>query len=296
MATLFDLVIKSFTELGTLRSGTATGGATNTIIDTSGLKNVDDQYYEEGTAFIMYDAGGAGAAPQGEFSVVSKHEKLTSTLTLQNALSAAVVSGDKYGVAIRRYPLDRMVEKINMVLFSDVYIPLSDSTSLTVVADQLEYALPTGVGLDLREVYVAQNATADQEDWVPITNYEIRYTNTGTAKEIMFESSLDRYGAAGNKIMFVYGSRHPDLRIASDTLNEFVHPDIVVYRACRDALQEYVDRTRLTHYGRKLDDLNQKAEAALATHPLPPIPPRKSKIRRVSRAFMNNIDNFSSWR
>lgn len=296
MPTLFDLAVKCMTELGTMRTGTATNGATNTIVDTNGLKNVDDEYYEEGTAFIMYDAGGSSAAPQGEFSVVSKHEKLSSTLTLRDALTAAVVAGDKYGVATRRFPIDRIIEKINMVLFSDIYIPLTDSSSLTVVAGQLEYTLPTGVGLDLREVLVARSSTADKEDWTPISNYGIRYTTTGTANEIVFEKSLDNYGSAGNKIMFVYGSRHPDLRVSSDALNEFVHPDIVVYRACRDALQEYTDRTRLKHYTRKLDDLNNKAENALATHPLPPVPPRRAKVRTVSRQFFGNIDNVSSWR
>jgi hypothetical protein len=78
-------------------------------------------------------------------------------------------------------------------------------------------------------------------------------------------------------------------------LNEVVHPDIVVYAAARDALQEYADRTRLKHLGRKIDDLNLKAERASEAHRLPPIPLRSARITRFSRSFTRDIDNISRY-
>lgn len=50
--TLFDLVWRCMVELGTARTGTATGGSETTLIDTNGLKLVDNDYFNEGSLFI----------------------------------------------------------------------------------------------------------------------------------------------------------------------------------------------------------------------------------------------------
>lgn len=278
-------------ELGVARTGTATGGSTSTIIDTARLKDVDDDYYNDGTMFILKDAGGAGAAPQKEFLEVANFSKLTSTLSARSGetFSAAVVATDVYGVSNRRFPLHRIIEKLNMILFSDIYFAQED-VSLTTVQSQLEYVLPSAAMLDLREVWVSQETTSLQEDWIPVLNYEMR-RYSGSEKRLVLQNELE----ASQTIRLIYGAPHPDLRVASDELNEEIHPDIVVYAACRDALQEYVDRTRLKHLQRKIDDLNLKAQRASDAHPIPPLPNRKAKVTRVSRSFFGNMDNITRY-
>lgn len=288
--TLFDLAWKTLVELGVTRTGTATNGATNTIVDTNGLKNIDNDYYNEGTAFVLYDAGGADAAPQGEFSIVSDYAKLTNTLTLQNALTAAVAASDKYGVASSRFQLHAVIETINLNLFADVYIPKVD-TSLTTVSGQLEYTLPTGVDVNLLDVLVATDTTSLQEDPKPVLNWEIKWNATGTAQTLFLHQALP----AGMKMYLVYGARHPDLRVASDKLDEAVHPDIVVFAAARDLLQAYVNKTRLKNFDRKLEVLDIKAQRAMDEHPLPPLPGRRARVPVFTRAWYNQISNIERY-
>lgn len=287
--TLFDLVLRMLTELGTLRTGTVTGGTTSTIIDTNMLDQVDDAYYDNGTAFIIWDAAGASAAPQGEFSIVDTSDKVTSTLNLRSALTVAPGAGDKYGVANSRFPLDRVVEKINMRLFSMIYIPQND-VSLTTVGDQTEYSLPAAAAVDLRQVFIARSTDSADYDEVEWNNYRIAHADTAGTHKLVF----DRDFPSGYRIRLVYGGRHPDLRVASDKLSEFVHPDIVVYSAASDALQEYKDRTRLRTLDSKIEDLRLKAERSIQMHPLPPLPLRKARTLRISRSSAINPPNITN--
>jgi hypothetical protein len=109
--TLFDLTLELARILGTVREGVATGGSTTTIVDTV-ARTEDDDAFNGGTAWITYDAGGAGAAPQGEYQIVSDFTASSDTITTA-AFSAAIASGDRYAVAGLRYPLDLLIQKIN---------------------------------------------------------------------------------------------------------------------------------------------------------------------------------------
>lgn len=285
---LFDLALQCMNELGTLRSGTATGGSTNTIVDANGLKLIDDQYYDEGTAFITYDAGGSSAAPEKEFSIVASHSKGSTQLEVQDQFSAAVVAGDGYSVANRRFTLNTIIDRINMRLFADIYIPQTD-TSLTTVSEQLAYTLPTPAALDLRQVFVAQSTVSAQENWKKVLNWQIKPADTGGTHQLVLESPI----TAGYSLLLLYGGRHPRLRVASDQLSEFVHPHIVVYGACADAMQAYKDKTRLQHLDQKIDDLRLKAEEARSNYPLPRIPSRDSHLVTFSRGARFDPDNVS---
>ena len=45
-----------------------------------------------GTAWVIYDGGAAGAAPENEYSVVSDFANSTGTVTLRTTLTAAVAA------------------------------------------------------------------------------------------------------------------------------------------------------------------------------------------------------------
>jgi len=78
--TLFELIRDVASHVGALVEGVATGGSTTTIIDTV-VRTEPDDYWNGGDALIIYDAGGAGAAPQGEIKRITDFVSSTSTIT-----------------------------------------------------------------------------------------------------------------------------------------------------------------------------------------------------------------------
>ena len=60
-------------------------------------------------------AGGARAAPEGEFGRVSAYVDETGTLTV-DTLTAAVGAGDLYGLVSEYFPLQQMIVLANLAL------------------------------------------------------------------------------------------------------------------------------------------------------------------------------------
>ena len=81
-------------EVGFFLEGVATGGSTSTIADTSsdGPDSYDDNVLTGKWAYVTTDAGGSGAAPEGEARKVSSVS--TTTLTVNTNWSATTASGD----------------------------------------------------------------------------------------------------------------------------------------------------------------------------------------------------------
>jgi hypothetical protein len=99
---LSEIVEGTLRKLGALQVNVATGGTTTTIVD-SDLGGSDDDF-NGGTAIIIRDSAGAGAAPENEFSEVTDYATGTGTLTV-NTLTVAPASGDVYGVSTGKdYP------------------------------------------------------------------------------------------------------------------------------------------------------------------------------------------------
>jgi hypothetical protein len=277
---LFDLVWKVVVELGTARTGTATGGTTTTLIDTDALRLTENDYYNEGTLFILKDQAGAGGAPENEFGKIKDFTQTTKTVLLYDALTVAPAAGDTYGVANRRFPLFLIREKINNALFMDGYIPGED-TSITTVASQTEYTLPSGVSRDLRQVLVSTNDDSNMNEWTPVVNFDVQKTATGTGDTLVLAYELE----AGQTLWIRYAKQHDEMTVASDELDEAIHPDRIVYAAAAELLRWYRDKTRLRHLSDTIDFLDLKAQRAKDLHPLPTLPPRSAKVMRFNRTF-----------
>jgi hypothetical protein len=273
--TLFTLAYQVLREIGTLMEGTATGGSTTTIIDTNDRTEVDD-YWNGGTAFIVYDAGGAGAAPEKEYSVISDSASSTKTITLRSTLTAAVASGDKYAVCTQRYPLERVVQEINDALMAMGRIPIVDTTSVQIDSNKTEYSLPIAANTDLRQVWI-QNVTSDANDnrWQELNNWYIQRTATGTADLLVFPYQLpeDYY------CKLVYLDQHPELRISTDKLSETVHPERVIYHAATGVMKWFRDKRKSNQRWllEKISDLESKAIEAEIKYPIP-VPPKTPRI------------------
>lgn len=218
--TLFDLTYELARLLGIVSEGILTGGSTTTLIDTVARAEADD-YWNGGTAWITYDAGGQGAAPQGEYGYISDFVQSTATLTLRSALSAAVASGDRYALGRKRYPLELLIQKINEAFG---VIEKTDVTTVAVADQTLEYSLPSDV-LDLKQVWIQSDTVVN--DWQIITDFSVQKSATGSANKLIFK----RQFTAGLAVKLVYVGYHQTLRIATDKLDDSYHIDRIIYNA-----------------------------------------------------------------
>lgn len=221
--TLFDITYQLARALGVAHEGKATGGSTTTIADTSDRTEADD-YWNGGTAWVLYDAGGLGAAPQGEYSVIQDFANSGGVITTRDTLTAAVAVGDRYAIAGVRYPLHLLIQKINETFG---VIEKTDTSTVTTANEQTEYSLPTDV-LDLKRVYVQANLDdSDDNLWEPIYDWETQKSATGTANKLVFK----RQPASGYSVKLVYTTYHQVLRVAADKLDDSIHINKVVWNA-----------------------------------------------------------------
>ena len=109
-------------ETGLGAYGTATDGSTTTIIDTVQLKSSQlvAEEWEGGWSRISYDAGAAGAAPQGEIKAISDFAPSTGTITIDTGTAIAV--GDEY--ELWKFPNPQLVlDFLDQVLKEDIFLP-----------------------------------------------------------------------------------------------------------------------------------------------------------------------------
>ena len=207
-----------------------TGGSVTTIIDTKlaedlGDSNVDD-IYNGGTAIVISDAGGAYAAPEGEFSRVTDYVASTYTLTLSPALTTAIASGDKVLVAPNTFPLYDMIEVVNDALRYIGDIPRYD-ISITTVAEQTEYTLPLALkGRKIINVEL-QGTTDDVDDnhWTQVPSWKEGFAVAGSTGTL----TLPQY-PAGYVIRLTYLAEHPRVSAYADYIDE--HMDRNLVNAC----------------------------------------------------------------
>jgi hypothetical protein len=222
--TLFDLTYELARALGIVSEGVATGGSTTTLVDTVELTQADD-FWNGGSVWVLYDAGGAGAAPQGEYSVVSDFTASSDTATLRSTLTAAIASGDRYAIARKKYPLHILTQYINQAL-SEIPVQKDDITTITIAADQTEYSLPSDVW-KLKQVWLQNNDDSNDNEWGLLTDWSVKKSATGTANVL----ELGEQFTAGYELKLVYLTEHQTLRAATDKLDNTIHSNRVLYNA-----------------------------------------------------------------
>jgi hypothetical protein len=213
--TLFDLTYELARALNVLKEGLATGGSTTTIVDTVERTEADD-YWNGGSCWITYDAGGLGAAPQGQYGYVSDFVQSTGTITIRTALTAAVAASDRYAVATSRYPLELLIQKVNQALGT---IEKTDISTITTASAQTEYSLPTDL-MNLKQVWVQTNSgDSDDNGWEQIHDWYKQKSATGTADKLV----MKRQFAAGYSVKLVYEPYHGVLRASTDKLDDDIN-------------------------------------------------------------------------
>lgn len=215
----------------------ATGGSTTTVVDTKLAEDLaegnEDDVYNGGTVIVIEDAGGANAAPEGEFSRITDYVASTYTATFSPALTVAVASGDRVMVAPPDFPLYDVIEVVNDALRNLGEIPLPD-TSLTTAANQTEYTIPIALkGKELLDVEI-QGTTSDANDnrYYPIPGYQIVPAASGTAGTLV----IPQY-PSGYTIRLTYLGRHARVDAFDDPINEYLSPELVHASAMAHVLQ-----------------------------------------------------------
>lgn len=204
----------------------ATGGSIITVADTKladdlGESNEDD-FYNGGTVIVIEDAGGANAAPEGEFSRITDYTSSSSTATFSPALTVAIASGDRVLVAPPDFPLYDVIEVVNDALKNLGDIPLVN-TSLTSAALQTEYTLPLALkGRELLDVsYQGKTGDTDDNQYIPVNWSAIPATAGSTATLVLPQLTESR------TIKIEYLGKHPRVDTYSDHIAECLHPELV---------------------------------------------------------------------
>jgi len=145
--TLGDIREEIARAYGRYAKFTATGGSTTTAISTSGLFEPDD-YWNQAILYVRTDAGGASAAPEGEYRFITDYAQSSQTATVTLAFTASIVSGDIceiYGGAVPPGELDNFIERAVKAASAYWYKPTWDDSTLDFTASTYSYTLPTDV-------------------------------------------------------------------------------------------------------------------------------------------------------
>lgn len=259
--TLFDLTYRVARELGLTQEGTATGGSTTTLIDTA-FRNEPDDFWNKGTVWILRDAGGAGAAPEGEYATISDFVSSTSTMTI-SPLTAAVAGGDRYAAMTKHVPLQVIVQQINRAIMDLGPVPYADVTSITTAEEQTEYALPIAAKRDLYQVRVQTNDDVNDNRWQKVPNWGIEQADPGAAPRLI----IPQY-PAGYQVKLVYLADHPELQVASAVLSEYIPLERVIYPAVLYCLEWRKQRTGWRTWDDMIDEYRRRVEAVKVSKPI----------------------------
>ena len=278
---VFDLTYRVARELGVLQEGTATGGSQTTLIDTVYLTQ-DDDFWNGGTVWVTYDAGGSAVAPEGEWARITDHVSSTKTITC-TSVTASIAASDLYAVADSEYKRGDIVSQINRSLADMGEIIYTDTTTITTADDQTEYTLPVGLAAgNLREVWLqGDDDDADDNRWTEIKNWNIQITATGTAEELILQYQY----ASGYALKLVYIAPHPQMYTRTSKLSETIPLNNIIYPSVLNLLRYKKASTENPKYDTEI----VKYETKVAQ--LPPLPKPRKQGKLLTLGATGSLDS-----
>lgn len=234
--TLSKLLQAVYAELGQLQVSTVTGGGDDFVTDSK-MANTGgkDDVWKNGTVFILEDSGEAGAAPEGEFKLVSAYDDATGKFTVESNFSAQPAAGDVYAVVSEYYPLYTMVELVNAGLRVLGGIPLIDTATLETASGQTEYAAAVAWKRrpPMRIDYQGNPGDAGNNQWVRVYDWEFAPAAPGITGMIVFWNELP----VGRDLRIWYLDSHPRLNSFDDSVAEVISPELAVAACVERALR-----------------------------------------------------------
>lgn len=141
MSTVFAISLEMMRRVTDILSGTATGGSTTTLEDTTNLIQ-PNEYYKRGTLWVRT------GAHAGKVLTVNEH---ADNELVFDAIPTAIEVGVGYSVARGAYPWEQIKTAIQTAL--DETFVLEHDDSLSGDGESLVFTLPEGVA-DVREVWL----------------------------------------------------------------------------------------------------------------------------------------------
>lgn len=224
MTKLFDIILSMASEALPVQSGTATGGSTTTLADAN--HPTQSGYFTGGTLFFL---DGAAA---GTFTRIDGFDGSVFTFATQTAPGTA----SHYVAAPKSLSLDDMIGAVNEAL-ATLGKTLADDATLTTVANQEEYTLPTGVS-DIRQVEIATSLTTPY-------NYRPNHFWNEIAGKLRFRTRHIPV-TAGYKMRITYRAPHAAVYLATAAINDYVSANWLKWAAMVNLLRLRGNRG---HYG-----------------------------------------------
>lgn len=267
---LTHLMQKAYRRVANVRTSTATGGSTTTIVDAKLLDYLEDSneddYLNNWTVFVVTDSAGAGADPEGKFSIISDYTAETGTITVPSSLTTAVASGDTYMYCTPEVPIYDMIEIVNDALVYLGKTPRVDST-LTTANNQTEYTLPLAIkGRKIVMIEVqGQINDANDNRYYLIHDWKVVESAIGSTATLIIPQYV-----SGRTIRITYLDYHPRVDAYDDYISEYIHPELatasVVAHATRwiNTQNKGNDKYLLQREDKAFNDL----DIAKATYPI----------------------------
>lgn len=261
--TLSNLIRDAMGHMGRTQARmlTVTGGTPSTLIDTNleeGFAQDDDDSVVNGTLIVTYDAGGAGAAPEGEMQRISAYSESAEQFTVDTPFTAAPANGDEAMFITSEFPLIELKRQANSILQELGYIALVDA-SITTAANTVNYTLP--VGLKYSTPLRAHISSSDGVDRLPIQIDRVIPAPPGTAGTIVLRGL-----PAGRTVYLEYEGIHPTLTTYSSVLSETIDPALASW-ALADSIWRWKEPTNPYEIQRK-NEAQAKAEQFKALRPI----------------------------
>lgn len=255
--TLFDLLVGVYSTIGKLNVGQATGGSTTTIVDTALSKDVDNNAWQGGSYFIISTTD--GLTPEGLMGLITASGASAQTFTF-DTIATAVGAGDRYGYTSPEYGLYQMINACNSGLRSLGSVSLVD-TSLTVTAQQTEYALPVALKRQPPlQVLIPTDTDTDNQKYKDVRGWKVLPAGPGSTGTLILPDD----NLVGKTISLVYLAAHPELRDSTDVVSEYIEPELAKWASVHAALMWQNGRTGGTNEGVREGLLDAKDELAVA--------------------------------
>lgn len=209
MTTLFDATLYLARLATDVFEGTATGGDTNTLLDTANTKTAT--YYDDGTLWLKLT------------TTVSK--KITShtpagTIDFTPAQTGSIAAGNGYAAApMPRYVL---IQAINRAL--QEYGKFPYQATKTAVADQQDYDSDDDATIFTKEIVSVEVATSTTSPYYFQPHYRWEQLYIGSKLTLRFDEDTQPDGAYTMRITYL--DHHPEL----DTDDDTIHPMIDLER------------------------------------------------------------------
>lgn len=216
--TVFTAALELSKLLNDTQEGTATGGSTTTLLDTS--RTEPDDHFNGGTIWFI---SGNNA---NKSAVITDWAIGTGTFTFATQTGACAAS-NLYACASKDYPRWLLYQSINKALQSIGDI-LDRDTSLVTVEDQSDYTLPSGV-YNVKRVEIALDSDAPyrwqiQRNWREIEG------------KIVFDPGHEPL-ADDYTIRLTYMAPHSAIDDDTDTISDYIHKELLVWAAALHAYE-----------------------------------------------------------